>query len=147
LISSFLFMPYFLGSTLVISSFLHYASSVQISAMEDLPLAGVVASFTDSNIHGSTSDFTALVRWGDGNTSSARVQPRAGGGFEVIGTHTYANPGALTLRVEIQARSRTARASEIRNDRGTRLVILSYEGFINSGLRSSRYFRVGSGAV
>ena len=69
--------------------------------MEDLPFTGIVATFTDADSNGSTSDFSAIIDWGDGQTSSGVIGLLVGGGFSVIGTHIYANPGTLPVRVDI----------------------------------------------
>jgi hypothetical protein len=50
---------------------------------------GVVASFTDANPFGSTSDFTATIAWGDGHSGTGRVTGDRRGGFPVQGTYTY----------------------------------------------------------
>jgi hypothetical protein len=57
---------------------------------------GPVASFTDGNATATTSDFTALIDWGDGTPLSAgRLSQSNGVGpaFIVSGSHTYADSG------------------------------------------------------
>jgi Bacterial Ig domain/FG-GAP-like repeat/PKD domain/RTX calcium-binding nonapeptide repeat (4 copies)/Beta-propeller repeat len=77
------------------------ATGLVFSAMEDLPFTGVVATFTDANPNGSRGDFRAVINWGDGQTSPGVIAVSVGGGFSVIGTHTYTNPGTLPVRVDI----------------------------------------------
>jgi hypothetical protein len=60
-----------------------------------------VATFTDSDPNGKASDFTATIDWGDGTGSTqATIQngPSAGQ-FQVVGSHTYANPGTFSPSV------------------------------------------------
>ena len=78
------------------------ATGVTLSATEDLPFTGVVATFTDADPNGSASDFGALVDWGDGKTSTGVIATNAGGGFTIIGTHSYANPGFFPVVVNIR---------------------------------------------
>ena len=77
------------------------ATGLDFNAMEDLPFTDVVATFTDADPHGSIGDFSALIDWGDGQASAGAIAALLGGGFQVFGTHTYANPGTLPVRVDI----------------------------------------------
>ena len=52
--------------------------------------------FTDADPNGEASDYTATITWGDGSTSVVTSDPSAdgqivanGGGFDVLGSHTY----------------------------------------------------------
>jgi RHS repeat-associated protein len=65
------------------------------------PFQGVVANFSDDNPDAHWQDFKATIDWGDGNQDQGVVAPAPGGGFQVSGTHTYANPGADTISVTI----------------------------------------------
>ena len=61
---------------------------------------GVVGTFHDTAILTPSSDFTAVVVWGDGTESQGTV----GGGngtFTVSASHTYAKPGKYTIRVKL----------------------------------------------
>ena len=54
----------------------------------------VVAHFTDANPTPDITKFTATIYWGDGNSSIATsanggIVANLGGGFDVIGNHTY----------------------------------------------------------
>jgi hypothetical protein len=53
--------------------------------------SGVVATFTDVNSQAAVGDFTATIDWGDGTTSAGTIVADPKGGFDVTGTHTYAN--------------------------------------------------------
>ena len=59
--------------------------------------------FTDANPNAVASDFTAVVNWGDGSTSTVTGPPSSGvvdyivadgGGFDVYGSHLYGKPEA-----------------------------------------------------
>jgi hypothetical protein len=54
------------------------------------PGNAVLATFTDDDPHGTSSDYSAVVTWGDGTSSAATVSAAASG-FKVTGSHSYAN--------------------------------------------------------
>jgi hypothetical protein len=63
-----------------------------------------VATFHDGNAAAPTTDFTAVVQWGDGSTTtltSAAFQPQGGGNFAVLTHHLYASAGTYTLSVQV----------------------------------------------
>ena len=57
------------------------ATGLDFDAMEDLPFTGVVATFTDADPNGSIGDFSAIIDWGDGQTSAGVIAALVGGGF------------------------------------------------------------------
>ncbi len=64
-------------------------------ATEGIPFSNVVLfHFADANPFETASDFTASVTWGDGlvesNDPNVTVMAHTGGGFDVVGSHTYA---------------------------------------------------------
>jgi hypothetical protein len=59
-----------------------------------------VATFTDGTA-APLSDFTATIAWGDGLTSPGIVQTNTGGGFKVVGNHTYGNAGTFSVTTTI----------------------------------------------
>jgi hypothetical protein len=61
--------------------------------------SGPVASFTDP-AQVPVSEFTAVINWGDGQTSTATVVAR-NGHFVILGGHTYTNPGSYTVQVTV----------------------------------------------
>ena len=63
--------------------------------------ATTVASFTDANPNAPASDFTATITWGDGVSSPGIVTANPSGGFNVAGSHTYADEGNYALSVAI----------------------------------------------
>ena len=63
----------------------------------------VVFHFTDANPNATASDFSASVAWGDGTMETSNANPthvsivaHAGGGFDVLGSHTYGEEQAGT---------------------------------------------------
>jgi extracellular elastinolytic metalloproteinase len=65
------------------------ASPVPFTASEGVAFSGVVAHVTDSNPLGTASQLSATINWGDGQSSPGTIVAAAGGGFDVLGTHTY----------------------------------------------------------
>lgn len=57
---------------------------------------GVVATFMDANAGAPASDFTAMIDWGDGTTTSGSVTAAGGGAFNVTGTHTFGEEGSTS---------------------------------------------------
>jgi hypothetical protein len=60
-----------------------------------------VGTFTDANPAGQATDFTAVVSWGDGTTSTGTVTGSAGGTFTVTGAHSYAEDGTYPITVTV----------------------------------------------
>src|SRR5262249_55319560 len=67
------------------------AKGTVLTASAGKTFSGVVATFTDANTQATAANFTATINWGDGTTSTGTVTPDPNGGFDVSGTHTYAN--------------------------------------------------------
>lgn len=66
----------------------------------------VVATFSDANPNATAADFPiASVDWGDGQSSTGQVQPMvtagAGAAFRVVASHSYAEEGTFTVRVQV----------------------------------------------
>jgi phospholipase C len=67
---------------------------------------GKVASFLDPGTDDTANDYTAVIRWGDGSTSTASgaagtITADPGGGFDVVGSHTYASDGTYAVAVSV----------------------------------------------
>jgi hypothetical protein len=78
------------------------AVSPLVQATEGAAVTAVVATFMDADPNASVSDYTATVNWGDGTaTSTGSVGNAADGGFNVSGTHTYAEAGSYTIQATI----------------------------------------------
>jgi hypothetical protein len=61
----------------------------------------VVASFTDANTSAASSDFTAIINWGDGKPATTGTVSGSNGSFTVTGGHTYADEGSFPISVSI----------------------------------------------
>ena len=59
----------------------------------------VVATFRDGDKAGTAKDWTAQIRWGDGQTSTGTVTKGADGLFTVKGTHLYKRLGVRNYAV------------------------------------------------
>jgi PKD repeat protein len=69
-----------------------------------LPDGGLVATFLSPNPKdNSASDFSAIINWGDGQSTLGSILPGMTGtvGYTVNATHTYAAPGTYTTRVTV----------------------------------------------
>jgi Bacterial Ig-like domain (group 3) len=66
-------------------------TGADVQATADQAFTGVVATITGADPQGKAGDFTATINWGDGSTSDGTVTADPKGGFDVTGTHTYAN--------------------------------------------------------
>jgi hypothetical protein len=75
-------------------------SASGVTATGPASFSGTVANFTDVNAGAPTGDFTAMIEWGDGATSSGTVSG-GGGSYSVGGTHTYGSVGTFTVKVHI----------------------------------------------
>ncbi len=62
--------------------------------------AGRIAKFRDDNELAQPGDYSAVIDWGDGSTSTGSVTGE-NGRFEVEGAHTYAAAGARAVRVTL----------------------------------------------
>lgn len=72
----------------------------------------VVGWFTDTaNPNALASDYGASIEWGDGTASVGTIRPRVGGGFEILGSHAYANEGTYTTTVRVGARGEDGSAA------------------------------------
>jgi hypothetical protein len=61
-----------------------------------------VATFTDANPNGVAGDFTATIDWGDGSAAAtALVVANGTGGFNVVGSHAYAEEGSYLAHITI----------------------------------------------
>jgi hypothetical protein len=63
-----------------------------------------VATFHDNNVAAPTADFTAVVHWGDGTSSTitaADIVSLGKGNFAVLADHTFATAGTVTLSVQV----------------------------------------------
>ena len=68
----------------------------------------VVATFADANIFEPTSDFTAMISWGDKTTSVGTIVEDAPGVFSVEGSHDYTTAGNYGITVTIVDKAGTS---------------------------------------
>jgi uncharacterized repeat protein (TIGR01451 family) len=68
---------------------------------EGSAFSGPVAMFLDANPNGTIDEFGATIQWGDGSTSSGTLTPHSSGGFDVSGSHTYAQVGNKQISVSV----------------------------------------------
>jgi hypothetical protein len=76
------------------------ASGTTITATEGMGFNGVVATFTDTDVGATINNFTTLIAWGDGTTSVGTVEA-TNTGFQVTGSHAYADEGSPSVSVTI----------------------------------------------
>ena len=69
------------------------------NAVEGAAFSGSVATFTDADPHGTVTDYTATIDWGDGTTSAGGIS--GSGPFTVLGTHVYEEEGTYSVNVYI----------------------------------------------
>lgn len=72
-----------------------------ITPTETTAFNGTVAAFSDAHTGQPLTDYSATINWGDGTTTTGTVTTDGGGGFDVNGSHTYANAGTETVTVAI----------------------------------------------
>ena len=82
-----------------------HGATVAINAVAGVSFTNDLASFTDDDPAGTVSpinDYAATIDWGDGTLiTSGLVVSNGSGGFNVEGTHTYANGGPETPIITI----------------------------------------------
>jgi len=78
---------------------------VNLAPTEGQPFSGEVGWFTTKVQGAQPSDFKATVDWGDKTAPSTNVPvlPRTGGGFSVVGTHTYDVTDGYPVTVTIES--------------------------------------------
>ena len=95
------------GSSAVVADL----AQMGVPVFTDQPLAMVavaggnftvpVALIQTANPQATAADFAATIEWGDGQTSSGELQSQGQGSFEVLGSHTYANPGSFPIAITL----------------------------------------------
>ena len=90
------------GSTAVVGDAALSAEGEAISPVEGAPFTLRVATFTDQNTNATVSEFTATINWGDESENTlAVISSNDSGGFDVTGSHTYAEHGTYAVSVKI----------------------------------------------
>jgi len=75
-------------------------SAVPIHAVEGASFSGGVASFTDTD-GDPIGNYSATINWGDGGTSPGTISANTDGGFNVTGTHTFAEAGFYPIKTTV----------------------------------------------
>jgi streptogramin lyase len=75
---------------------------VPISTSEGKSFSGVVATFTDADPNGTTTDYTATILWGDSTISAGTIAVNGTSGFKVSGTHVYKERDTYAVNVLIE---------------------------------------------
>ncbi|HUY35813.1 MAG TPA: Ig-like domain repeat protein [Pirellulales bacterium] len=107
------------------------AAATTLPVLPGAPLNGVtVATFTDSGGAEAAANYSATIDWGDGSsTSPGTIVPAAGGGFDVTGSHIYADTTNHTIQVTIvdAGGAQTQAASQARvGDANAQYVAAAY---------------------
>jgi cyclophilin family peptidyl-prolyl cis-trans isomerase len=78
------------------------AQGIPVSGTQGLALNNVpVATFTDANPNAKTTDFNALITWGDGTSTAGAISQRADKSFQVSGSHTYNTSGSKSISIDV----------------------------------------------
>jgi uncharacterized repeat protein (TIGR01451 family) len=81
-------------STANIADALLFASGSTLNENATQPFTATIATFTDADPNGTTTDYSATINWNDASApTTGTVSANGSGGFNVTGTHTYAAPG------------------------------------------------------
>jgi hypothetical protein len=78
------------------------ATATRFAAGAGRPVTAVVAALASADPNATAGTFTTAIDWGDGTSSDGTVVVDPKGGFDVVGTHTYAataRPGSYTVNV------------------------------------------------
>jgi CSLREA domain-containing protein len=90
------------------------ARDTSISATEGNAFSGQVAGFSDPDMTGTSSEYSATINWGDGTNATPGAITGSGGNFTVSGNHTYAEEGPYNITAiitDVDNASNTATAS------------------------------------
>ena len=84
-----------------------------VNAVQGTPVVNVlVASFADPGGPQPVGNYSATIDWGDGTAATPGSVSASGGGFSVLGSHTYSLAGQFGVTVTVRAQDgRTATAA------------------------------------
>jgi RHS repeat-associated protein len=71
------------------------------SATAGTSWSGQLVTFSDADSSGTSTDYSAVIAWGDGQSSAGTIGV-SGANFTVSGTHTYHQGGPFTIQVTMQ---------------------------------------------
>ena len=75
---------------------------INVRAFATVPFHADVASFSTTDRNAGVGAFTAVVNWGDGQTSQATIVANGPGQFLVAGNHTYARGGTYSVTTTVR---------------------------------------------
>jgi hypothetical protein len=76
-------------------------TSTAMSGRQNMLFSGIVGTFTDADPHGTPTDYSATITWGDGHTSPGTVTGNGTGVLTVTGSNTYAATGSFTVTIQV----------------------------------------------
>jgi hypothetical protein len=76
------------------------ATALAFQATATQAATPVVVSFASTGTV-NPANFTATITWGDGSSSAGTIQSNGQGGYNITGSHTYANANLYRFRVAI----------------------------------------------
>ena len=81
------------------------AQGIPGNAVEGTAFSATLAHFTDADPNPTTiDDYTVTIDWKDGTVNTGTVVANPLGGFDVLGSHTYAEEGAYNVLIRIDDR-------------------------------------------
>ena len=91
------------GTAMVAVAPLVNGQSIAVGAVTGVSFANVpVATFQDSGVPESTTDYAATITWGDSSSSAGNiVYTSATQTFTVLGSHTYATSGTFPISIQV----------------------------------------------
>ena len=89
------------GTATVADAALTLTGGFQLGALANQSTSLTLACFTDNNPQAKASNFSAVIAWGDGTTSTATVTAAGGGLFQVTGNHSYGAIGLQTATITV----------------------------------------------
>ena len=107
-----------------------------LNVVEGQPFSAQLGVFTTANPNAVSSQFAAMVSWGDGTTSTGIVTQSSNGSFSVSGNHTYAEE-SFSLPISITVTDLTGPVATIT---GSALIVdapLSSNGVNVSGVEGT----------
>jgi hypothetical protein len=119
------------SSTATIADAALTATGQQLSVAEGAMVSGSIASFTDANPNAPLSDFSAMIVWGDGMTSTGSIS-QSGRGFAVQGMHLYSHDGNFTASVtitDIGGKSASTNTTVVVTEPAINATVLAVNGF------------------
>jgi hypothetical protein len=76
-------------------------TSANFNALQNAPVTGVVATFADTDGNTDPTEYSAVINWGDTQTSTGTIVANAGGSFSVVASDAYSSLGLFPVAVAI----------------------------------------------